>query len=161
MRSKKIFGVILFTILIAVITILPTISNAATLNPSLYFGITEVQPNSTQNGQSLGYAIGNPAAPDNGPKIWNIVQFSNSSYSDPTATSDVYCIRAGFGFSLDENGKKQAEYTNSFDLKTEMLFKFSISKFVLIIIFRFFVLAYSYTLNRFCFLCLLCLSFCI
>ena len=119
MRSKKIFGVILFTILIAVITILPTISNAATLNPSLYFGITEVQPNSTQNGQSLGYAIGNPAAPDNGPKIWNIVQFSNSSYSDPTATSDVYCIRAGFGFSLDENGKKQAEYTNSFDLKTE------------------------------------------
>ena len=104
MRSKKIFGVILFTILIAVIAILPTISNAATLNPSLYFGITEVQPNSTQNGQSLGYAIGNPAAPDNGPKIWNIVQFSNSSYSDPTATSDVYCIRAGFGFSLDENG---------------------------------------------------------
>ena len=119
MKFKKSFCGVLFTILLAVITILPTVSNAASLASSEYFGITEIKPNSTQNGESLGYAIGNPAAPNNGPKIWNIVQFTDSNYSTLTATDNIYCIRAGFGFSLDENGKKQAEYTNSFNFKTE------------------------------------------
>ena len=75
---------------------------------TLYFGITEMRP-----ATNMGYALGNPNS--GAEKIWNIMQYSNSNYNDPTETS-VYCIKADVGFS-DDN--RTQVYDISYNMKTD------------------------------------------
>ena len=96
MKKRIILGTILVAMTMALVMI-PTLTSAATLPTPLYFGVIETKPNYDLG---LGYAIGDPR--DNqsaGAKIWNIVQFKSNSFTDPTETNDLYCIRAGHGFS--------------------------------------------------------------
>ena len=112
MKNRKITLGIIFMLVIIMIIVLPTFTDAANLNSKLYFGINE-----TKNG--FGYAIGNPTGAGEGSKIWNIVKYSSGSYSDPTATDNIYCIRAGAGFTNSTSMSRQREYTNYFNMKTE------------------------------------------
>ena len=115
MKLKR-FLLIILSLLIVVITILfPNIAKAMTLNPPLYFGITELRTLSTPN---LGYAIGDPntnGVTGSAAKIWNIMQYSSSNFTDPKEVN-VYCIKAGVGFS---DVKKNAEYNLSFNMYTD------------------------------------------
>ena len=95
--------------------IVGTTSKAATQSPTLYFGITELRTMSKPN---LGYSIGNPdtgGTTTTAAKIWNIVQYSDSNYSNPTEVN-VYCVKAGVGFS---DTSKEQSYNLKYDMKTE------------------------------------------
>ena len=117
MKLKRILLslVVVMLIIMFAIAIIPTNVLAATATTPLYLGITELRTNNTPN---LGYAIGNPN--DNGvtgtaAKIWNIVRYSDSTSSTFTET-DIYCVKAGVGFS-DTNTRET--YNTYYNMKTK------------------------------------------
>ena len=88
---------------------------AKQLTTPLYFGINEIRTLSEPN---MGYAIGNPNAnglETKGVKLWDILKYSTSTSNDPTEV-DVYCMKAGVGFS---NTYRRATYNFSFDMYKE------------------------------------------
>ena len=99
MNSKNFVKSIIGIISIILITMVPSLVSAATLSPSLYFGITELR----EDGNSkIGYSIGDPSVNGtdmaNASKIWNIVKYSSATSKDPTE-ANVYCVKAGVGFA--------------------------------------------------------------
>ena len=115
MKKQKIMKCIVGILLIACLAIIPNIVSAATMSPSLYFGITE------RRASGLGYSIGNPNANDGtatAMKIWNIVQYSGANTNDPTETN-VYCVKAGVGFTEGDGVKGTEEYNLKFDMYTD------------------------------------------
>lgn len=120
MSKKKITLTIMSIVIAILIMIIPNIAKASTtLTTPLYFGINEFRNGTTPD--KMGYAIFNPyangATEDSivGTKIWQIVKY-DSKTSNNMITGNYYCVRAGVGFS-DIN--KRAEYTITYDLKTE------------------------------------------
>lgn len=120
MSKKKITLTIMSIVIAILIMIIPNIAKASTtLTTPLYFGINEFRNGTTPD--KMGYAIFNPyangATEDSivGTKIWQIVKY-DSKTSTNMITGNYYCVRAGVGFS-DIN--KRAEYTITYDLKTE------------------------------------------
>ena len=103
-RGKIIFALILIGIVYFIFGIKPV--EAATMSTK-YFGINEIR---TLSGEDFGYAIGDPKG--SGAKIWNILKYSSSISNDPTEV-DVYCVKAGVGFS---NTHRLASYNLSFDM---------------------------------------------
>ena len=115
MKSKKIIKYSLFIILILMM-VLSTKVKAAELNPSLYFGITELRSET-----EMGYSIWDPASngeTGDAAKIWNIVQYSGENTNDPTEVN-VYCVKAGVGFTEGTGTKEIQEYNLQFDMYTE------------------------------------------
>ena len=87
------------------------------LSPPLYFGITELRAS------GMGYSIGDPDA--NGTagnaeaaKIWNIVQYSGPSATGYTETN-VYCIKAGVGFTEGAGTDEIQEYDVKYNMYTD------------------------------------------
>ena len=79
MKLKRVLLASLSTLIKVGLMLLPNIAKAMTLNPPLYFGITELRTLSTPN---LGYAIGDPnsnGVTGSAAKIWNIVQYNSSN----------------------------------------------------------------------------------
>lgn len=120
MSKKKITLTIMSIVIAILVMIIPNIAKASTtLTTPLYFGINEFRDGTTPD--KMGYAIFNPyangATEDSivGTKIWQIVKY-DSKTSNNMITGNYYCVRAGVGFS-DIN--KRAEYTITYDLKTE------------------------------------------
>ena len=120
MSKKKITLTIMSIVIAILVMIIPNIAKASTtLTTPLYFGINEFRDGTTPD--KMGYAIFNPyangATEDSivGTKIWQIVKY-DSKTSNNIITGNYYCVRAGVGFS-DIN--KRAEYTITYDLKTE------------------------------------------
>ena len=110
---KKVLFLILIGIIYLSVGAKPV--EAAPLVPSKFFGITEIRTLSEPN---MGYAIGNPN--DNNEKgraakIWNIVEYSSKDSNDPKDV-DVYCVKAGVGFT---DTHKRAEYNVAFDMYKE------------------------------------------
>ena len=115
MEIKKGIKYILW-IMIILTMIVSTKVNAAELNPSLYFGITELRSET-----GLGYSIEEPntnGETGTAAKIWNIVQYSGENTNDPTEVN-VYCIKAGVGFTEGAGTKQVQEYNLYFDMYTE------------------------------------------
>ena len=115
MKKQKIMKCMVGILLIACLAIIPNIVSAATMSPSLYFGITE------RRASGLGYSIGNPNANDGtatAMKIWNIVQYSGANTNDPTETN-VYCVKAGVGFTEGDGVRGTEEYNLKFDMYTD------------------------------------------
>ena len=116
MSMKKIMKVLMAILLIICSAMIPSIAKAAELVPSLYFGITELREET-----GMGYSIWDPAS--NGEtgiaaKIWNIVQYSGPNTNDPTE-ANIYCVKAGVGFTEGEGTKEIQEYNLQFDMYTE------------------------------------------
>ena len=115
MNNKKVLRNLIGLLLIICLAMLPSIVNAASLNPPLYFGITELRES------GMGYSIGDPGVNGTtGPaaKIWNIVQYSGANTNDPTE-ANVYCVKAGVGFTEGDGIKGTQEYDVQFDMYTE------------------------------------------
>ena len=117
MSNKSFIKCLLTILLIVCLAIMPNVVKAAEMSPSLYFGITELRES------GMGYSIGNPNV--NGgqgeataAKIWNIVKYSGANTNDPTETN-VYCIKAGVGFTAGAGVKGTQEYNLKFDMYTE------------------------------------------
>ena len=115
MKNKNLIKSFIGIMLVITLTIIPNIVKAATLSPSLYFGITELRAS------EMGYSIGNPNA--NGEtataaKIWNIVQYSGPNSKDPTE-ANIYCVKAGVGFTSGEGVKGRQEYNRSYNMYTD------------------------------------------
>ena len=116
MRNQKMIKALIAILLMICIAIIPSIVKAGELNPSLYFGITELR-----SATNMGYAIGNPntnGETGRSAKIWNIVQYSGENANDPTEVN-VYCIKAGVGFTEGQGVRQIQEYNLQFDMYTE------------------------------------------
>ena len=120
MNQKNLLLSIVALIVIMIVSLLPTTVNAQVANTPLYLGITELR---TNDSPKMGYAIGDPN--DNGSgtnataaKLWNIRELTGSGSSTEKAdgNKNIYCIKAGVGFS-DEH--KSATYNIFYDMKTE------------------------------------------
>ena len=119
--SKKRITLSIMSIIFAIILMtIPNVVKAKTpLTTPMYFGINEYRKGTTPD--NLAYAIGNPLANGSttesivGAKIWQIVKYDNRT-SDTFVTGNYYCVRAGIGFN---DTTTKAEYTISYDLKTE------------------------------------------
>ena len=75
MNRKKLILSFLMVVIIALVSIVPSIVYALPTTP-LYLGITELRTNDTPN---MGYAIGDPNTNQetgNAAKIWNIVEYT-------------------------------------------------------------------------------------
>ena len=116
MNIKRITKGLIAIILMICVIVLSNIVKATELNPSLYFGITELRSMT-----NMGYAIRNPEYNGEngvGAKIWNIVQYSGENTNDPTEVN-VYCIKAGVGFTEGQGTKEIQEYNLQFDMYKE------------------------------------------
>lgn len=120
MSKKKITLSIMSIIFAIILMTIPNVVKAKTpLTTPMYFGINEYRKGTTPD--NLAYAIGNPLANGSttesivGAKIWQIVKYDNRT-SDTFVTGNYYCVRAGIGFN---DTTTKAEYTISYDLKTE------------------------------------------
>ena len=116
MSMKKIMKILMAILLIICSAMIPSVVKAAELVPSLYFGITELREET-----GMGYSIWDPDS--NGEtgiaaKIWNIVQYSGPNTNDPTE-ANVYCVKAGVGFTEGQGTKEIQEYNLQFDMYTE------------------------------------------
>ena len=114
--NQKIVKGLLAIMLIICTAMIPSIVNAAELKPSLYFGITELRSET-----GMGYAIEDPntnGETGTAAKIWNIVQYSGENTNDPTEVN-VYCIKAGVGFTEGQGTKQVQEYNLYFDMYIE------------------------------------------
>lgn len=81
----------------------------------IYYGIIELM---TDDEPNMGYAINKPGDA-NSAKIWNIVKYKSAT-SDKFDDLNLYCVKAGLGFTQIENGNiKRAAYNVFFDMKTE------------------------------------------
>lgn len=81
----------------------------------IYMGITELMTEDTPN---MGYAINKPGS-ENAAKIWNIVKYKSSTSSE-YEDGNIYCVKAGVGFTRTDNGTiKRAAYNVFYDMKTE------------------------------------------
>ena len=117
MNSKKIIRNLIGLLLVVCLAMLPSIANAEPMSPPLYFGITELRAS------GMGYSIGDPDA--NGTagnaeaaKIWNIVQYSGPSATGYTETN-VYCIKAGVGFTEGAGTDEIQEYDVKYNMYTD------------------------------------------
>lgn len=114
--NEKIIKGLIAMLLIICLAMIPSIVNAAELNPSMHFGITELRSET-----GMGYAIEDPntnGETGTAAKIWNIVQYSGENTNDPTEVN-VYCIKAGVGFTEGQGTKQIQEYNLFFDMYTE------------------------------------------
>ena len=108
MKSRKILFILIIFIVCFISAFLNQTVQATPMSEKLYFGIAEIR--TTTN---MGYAMGDP---DSGAeKIWKIVQYSNTSYNDPTEVS-AYCIKANTGFA---GAGSTDTYDVSYNMKTE------------------------------------------
>ena len=110
--KKKVLGLITI-ITFAIFILMQNIvyAQTATGNEIKYFGITEKR----QTGDQYGYGIGDPNS--GGAKLWNIVKYSSSAYTDPK-DGNIYCLKAESGTGFNSS-LKRATYNLFFDMKTE------------------------------------------
>ena len=116
MGFKKFTKSLMLIVFIACLVTIPNFANAAEITPPLYFGINEMRGD-------LGYAIGNPNTNEtegnaSAAKIWNILQYSDANGNGPT-NANVYCVKAGEGFTEGAGTKEIQEYNLQFDMYTE------------------------------------------
>ncbi len=121
MNLKKIL-LSVTAIIVFVIFMLSQSNVYATTLPSgqeVYMGITELMTNDTPN---MGYAIGDPNNNNtniNSAKIWNIIKYKSSTSSE-YEDGNIYCVKAGVGFTQTNNGTLQrAAYDVFYDMKTQ------------------------------------------
>ena len=120
MKEMNLKNKVMATIIVSIISIfviMQNISYATTLETGkeVYMGITELMNNDTPN---IGYAINTPGT-GNGAKIWNILRYKSSTSSE-YEKANIYCVKAGVGFTQTDNGTiKRAPYDVFYDMKTE------------------------------------------
>ena len=119
MSINKIMRVFVVLLLMICVAMIPNIVRAAEQTPPLYFGITELR-----EATGMGYSIKDPDSNSeetgSAAKIWNIVQYSGENTNDPTEVN-VYCVKAGVGFTEGQGTKEIQEYNLKFDMYTERL----------------------------------------
>ena len=117
MNFKKTLLSLVMIVIFSVFLLAQNVVNAATLptGQEVYMGIIELMTHETPN---MGYAINKPGD-NNAAKIWNIVKYKSAT-SPEYEDSNIYCIRAGIGFTQTDNGNiKRAAYNVFYDMKTE------------------------------------------
>lgn len=117
MNAKRIW-ISLTTIMAILIVMLGQSAVYATLLPAgqeEYMGIIELMENDTPY---MGYAINKPGDA-NAAKIWNIVKYKSATSSEYD-NANIYCVKAGVGFTQTDNGiVKRAPYNVFYDMKKE------------------------------------------
>jgi len=114
MKLRRILVTMIVMVLFAILISVPNKVSAAVATTPKYLGITELRSSGT------GYAIGNPGANGITPtaaKLWNIIEYASSTSESVIATENMYCLRAGVGFT--EGITSRATYNVFYDMYTE------------------------------------------
>lgn len=117
MNLKKFLASIIAIIMLTVLVGLQSVSYAATLEEGKekYMGIIELM---TKNTPNMGYSINKPGE-TNAAKIWNIVKY-NSKTADEYIDTNMYCLKAGIGFTEAEDiTTARSPYDVFYDMKKE------------------------------------------
>ena len=117
MNLKKTLISLITIMIFSVFVLAQNVVYATTLasGQEVYMGIIELMTHDTPN---MGYAINKPGD-DNAAKIWNIVKYKSAT-STEFEDSNIYCIKAGIGFTqTDSSGIKRAAYNVFYDMQTE------------------------------------------
>ena len=114
MNVKKFLSNLIAIAMLFVVMTLPSAVYATTLQAGqeVYMGIKPLMENSEPY---MGYAINNPN--NGGEKIWNIVRYKSSVASSGYSNPNIYCVKAGVGFTTGVN--QISPYNVYFDMKKE------------------------------------------
>ena len=115
-KQKNIVKALLILIVLICSIIIPNIVKGAS---SRYFGITEIREDT-----GMGYAIGDPSYNTETPtaaKIWDIIEYADENQGSiiNTDSTNVYCVKAGVGFTSGNGVKDAQEYDITFDMYTQ------------------------------------------
>lgn len=117
MNLKKLLLSLVTVTIFSVFAVAQGITYAATTTET-YMGVRELMESSKP---SMGYGINQPGQ-DNGVYIWNIVKY-DSSTSTTYQNKNIYCVKAGKGFTEAGNTSgetlKRRPYNVKYNMKTE------------------------------------------
>lgn len=118
MNCKKRVLNLAMIILVLVLVLCQGAVYASTLQPGqeVYMGVLRLMTKTNET-PPMGYSIGN-AGEGNAAVIWNIVQY-NSQTSNEYRTGNLYCVKAGVGFTNLSAGVTRAPYDVFYDMKAE------------------------------------------
>lgn len=117
MNLKKILISLMTVMMLITLVSLQSMVYATTLQEGqkVYMGVTELMESNTPH---MGYAINTPGD-EGASKIWNIIKY-DSANSTTYEDSNIYCLKAGVGFTQTDNGTlKRAPYNVFYDMKKE------------------------------------------
>ncbi|MCI8383474.1 MAG: Cys-Gln thioester bond-forming surface protein [Clostridia bacterium] len=113
MNLKKI-QITFIGMVMLVTMLLPNAVQATILQQKVYMGITEIMDSKTP----MGYAINTPGN-TGASKLWNIVKYASED-STTYQEGNIYCVKAGIGFTqVDNDTFKRAGYNVFYDMKAE------------------------------------------
>ena len=118
MKNKK---VCLIVIVVAIIAfLLSYIISYANTGETIYVNLTKLDT------KGIGYAIGDPTTPNEAGKpatnayIWNITTYNSDKVSDVSREQrNLYCIKANYGESWNNNKDTIVAYNLSYDLQAD------------------------------------------
>lgn len=120
MEKRNVFLSVITALILLLVLVIPQSVFATTATTPKYLGITELRTNDTPN---FGYAIGDPntnGATGRAAKIWNILEYTgegNNASLKADGSKNIYCVKAGVGFS---DTRKRATYNEYYDdMKTK------------------------------------------
>ena len=116
MKNKK---VCLVVIVIAIIAfLLSYIISYANTGETIYVNLTKLDT------KGIGYAIGNPTTdaghPATNAYIWNITTYDSANATSASREQrNLYCIKANYGESWNNNKDTKVAYNLSYDLQAD------------------------------------------
>ena len=118
MKKKKIC--LMITVVAIIALLLSYIISYANSNETIYVNLTKLNTN------GVGYGIGNPTVsntpgqPLTNAYIWNLTTYDSDNISNVSREQrNLYCIKANYGDSWNENKDKIVAYNLSYDLQND------------------------------------------
>ena len=112
MKTKK-MGIII-TVILIIALLLGYIISYANTGTTIYVNLTPTDAN------NIGYGIGNPKNAGGGNYIWNLATYDTNNVSDKSAKQrNLYCIKANYGDTWNENESKIVAYNLSYDFQND------------------------------------------
>ena len=117
--KKKIISIFIVAILVSMFLLSYIISYANT-DEKIYVNLTKADLN------GIGYAIKDPTSPNVGGEpvssayIWNLTNYDSNNASDISAAQrNLYCIKANYGDTWNQNSNTIVEYNLSYNLQKD------------------------------------------
>ena len=116
MKNKKVCLVVIVMAIIAFL--LSYIISYANTGETIYVNLTKLDT------KGIGYAIGNPTTdaghPATNAYIWNITTYDSASATSASREQrNLYCIKANYGESWNNNKDTKVAYNLSYDLQAD------------------------------------------
>jgi len=120
MKQKRIFIIVIMFLVVCLLAIFTTETNATEIEMTGRMGIKECREN------GYGYRVGSTDSSENGRNntVWKIVRYPNYISDEEPGSEDegkplIYCLRAGVGFTSTSSTEKYPNYQVNYDMNTK------------------------------------------